>query len=380
MTPFYLSAFKILRPKYEQEQKAILEWLAKAHTQSSFSKSHSNGEEALNFKTQIYETLQRIGLGPGKIEKRGVHCKDFLHESWEDMEIFKLSDFPRGLSLEKRMHFFSESVEEIFHSFYLDKDLPPHLIHVTCTGYSSPSGAQKLVSKRSSLKTVVTNAFHMGCYGAFPAIRIGHGFIKDSFETSVDIVHTEICSLHMNPSIHTKEQLVIESLFADGFAKYSLTKQKEENSSFKVLALLEEIIPCSYDDMSWVCHDFGFSMHVGREVPVKIARHLTSYLERLLSSSNLPKEEFKEKEIIFAIHPGGPKIIEQISKTLHLKPTQTKHSHHILKHCGNMSSATLPHIWQKILEDTEVKRGTLVISLAFGPGLTISGSIFQKES
>lgn len=378
MTPFYLSAFQTLRPKYELDQSSILEWIAKAHTQSSFPNFQKQDEKALKFMEQILETLQKIGLGPGKIEKRGVQYRDFLHESWEDMDIFQLSNSPKGLGLKERMDFFSDSVEDVFNSFYQDKKLPSHLIHVTCTGYSSPTGAQKLVSKRNSLETVVTNAYHMGCYGALTAIRIGNGFAKNDSTDSTDIVHTEICSLHMNPSIHTKEQLVIESLFADGFAKYSITKQKTECSSFKALALLEEIIPNSIEDMSWVCHDFGFAMHVAREVPVKIVRHLPSYLERLTSKANLSIACLKKA--IFAIHPGGPKIIEQISQTLKLEPWQSTHSHQILKSCGNMSSATLPHVWQKILEDPELDEGTLVISLAFGPGLTISGSIFQKES
>ena len=377
MTPFYLSSFQTLRPKYEQAQSSILEWIAKAHTTSSFPDSQKDNEESQAFMMEILDNLQKIGLGPGKIEKRGIHCRDFSLDSWDDMDIFKVDKFPQGLGLQKRMDFFSNATQEVFEAFYQDKNLPSHLIHVTCTGYSSPSGAQKLVSKRNSLNTVVTNAFHMGCYGALTALRIGNGFVKNDPSDLVDVVHTELCSLHMNPSVHTKEQLVIESLFADGFAKYSITKQKKQEPSFRVLALLEEIIPESSEDMSWVCHDFGFSMHVAREVPVKIVRHLTSYLSRLVSLSGLSMEFLKDA--VFAIHPGGPKIIEQLSKALELDPWQSDHSHSVLKSCGNMSSATLPHIWKKILEDSELKEGTFVVSLAFGPGLTISGSIFQKE-
>ena len=44
-----------------------------------------------------------------------------------------------------------------------------------------------------------------------------------------------------------------------------------------------------------------------------------------------------------------------------------------------MSSATLPHVWMRLLEDDAVASGTLVVSLAFGPGLTICGGIFRKD-
>ena len=45
-----------------------------------------------------------------------------------------------------------------------------------------------------------------------------------------------------------------------------------------------------------------------------------------------------------------------------------------------MSSATLPHIWEAMLADPEVEPGSLVVSLAFGPGLTVTGNILRKEA
>jgi len=44
-----------------------------------------------------------------------------------------------------------------------------------------------------------------------------------------------------------------------------------------------------------------------------------------------------------------------------------------------MSSATLPHVWKAILDDDAVPSGTLIVSLAFGPGLTIAGAILRKS-
>lgn len=366
----FLSDFKILRPAYEKTQDAFLDWLAKAH-----AKFVPQAEAEALYKSLLF-TYKKIGIGPGKIEKRGVHCPDFLHEDWENMLIFRIHENSKGLGLKERMDFFKKSTDEVFSFFYKEKELPTNLIHVSCTGYTSPSGAQALVSEKKSLNTQVTNAFHMGCYASLPAIRIGSGFLKEQDKSSVDIVHTEICSLHMNASLHTKEQLVIESLFSDGFIKYSL-KRAKENPSFQIACLLEEIIPDSCNDMEWICQNTNFSMHVSKEVPLKIAKHLPSYIQRLLSKASLPLEI--QKKALFAIHPGGPKIIEQLSLVLNLSSSQVFHSHEILKSCGNMSSATLPHIWQKILEDKAIANKTPVISLAFGPGLTVSGSVFYKD-
>jgi predicted naringenin-chalcone synthase len=44
-----------------------------------------------------------------------------------------------------------------------------------------------------------------------------------------------------------------------------------------------------------------------------------------------------------------------------------------------MSSATLPHIWERIVASTDIAAGTIVASLAFGPGLTMSGALLEKR-
>jgi predicted naringenin-chalcone synthase len=183
----------------------------------------------------------------------------------------------------------------------------------------------------------------------------------------------------MNPTNHSIGQLVVESLFADGFIKYSISKEFEGKSKrFYAIALLEWIIPDSSDSMTWQCEDWGFAMFLSEDVPKKIAASITTYLEAIANKANLTLT-YLLKSAIFAIHPGGPKIILQVEKLLNLSSFQVSHSKEVLKDFGNMSSATLPHIWQKILEDAEVTQDSYVVSMAFGPGLTISGAIFQKK-
>ena len=42
-----------------------------------------------------------------------------------------------------------------------------------------------------------------------------------------------------------------------------------------------------------------------------------------------------------------------------------------------MSSATIPHIWNEILEDSAIKDQTNIVSVAFGPGLTMTGVMLK---
>jgi predicted naringenin-chalcone synthase len=214
----------------------------------------------------------------------------------------------------------------------------------------------------------------MGCYASIPSIRIGSAFIHQGAKTC-DVVHTEFCSLHMDLLNHSLGQLVIESLFADGAISYRLKNHlKPYQKGFKILATYEKLIPDSLHGMSWETSQFGFAMTLSKDVPSLIAGSIEGFNKELLDKSGLDSN----LPVIYAIHPGGPKIIDQVALILNLDKSQYQYSVEVLKHHGNMSSATLPHVWQKILNDDAVPNGSIVLSLAFGPGLTIAGAVFEK--
>jgi len=375
----FLKDFKVVRPNFEADQETLLKWIVNAHKNTRKRLNHweDEDEDYHAFTEKLKEDLFRIGLGKNKIQKRGFQIKDCHHEVWEEMQIYNINSSPEGYSLGKRMAFFNEAASEVFEKIYpIHENLPPHLIHVTCTGYVAPSPAQKLVSLHShGKKTTVTNAYHMGCYGAIPSIRMAMGHFSVEKEQT-DIIHTEFCSLHMNPTFHTIEQLVVQSLFADGSIKYSLG-EKDENPALKILGVIEQIIDHSTSKMTWDCNSWGFQMSISKDIPIILRRNLEEYLERLAKKSGKHREQLKEAR--YAIHPGGPKIIEQIAEKLELKSKQIYHSKKVLQNCGNMSSATLPHIWESMLKDPEIQLGELVVSLAFGPGLSVSGVLFEKR-
>jgi predicted naringenin-chalcone synthase len=364
----YLSHFSVIRPEHEYSQERALLWIAKAHTMSAHGDlAEENIDE---FHEQLLRKLMVLGVGPNKIEKRGTMLADFTHENFPNMHIYRIDkDNQQGQDLKVRSDFFEKSADTLFDQFYENTPLADHLLQVTCTGYVFPSAAQKLVSRKQDYDTVVTNVFHMGCYASIPAIRIAGGMILEN-ETA-DIVHTEMCSLHMNPALHDIEQLVVQTLFADGFVKYTVSKEKQ--TGFEVIAMQELIIPESIESMSWRQESWGMKMHISKHVPTLIKQQLKSYIQMLFHKASLPVQE-----AYYAIHPGGPKIIDEVAKELQLPAYAIQHSAHILKQCGNMSSATLPHVWDAMLKDSTVPDGALVVSLAFGPGLTVAGSIMRK--
>ncbi len=384
-----LDNFKIIRPRFETTQQKSLEWIARAHSyaKNNYRNDEDNPKNHEDVDLFMQKIVEKFCCNSEKISKRSSEVPDFLHLNFNEMKIFNLTTSKQGAPLQERMKLFAESTTRIFNEFYKNQETSPQdIIHVTCTGYLSPSAAQLLVSERKWGNICeVTHAYHMGCYASIPAIRMAQGFIAQANKTSlikktVDVVHTELCTLHFNPSLHTPEQFVIQSLFADGFIAYSLQDKNnylsgQNKHAFEIIAVQEFVFPECADAMTWTLSDFGFHMTISRNVPSIIAENVEKFLEKMFACAELSYAEEKD-EIIFAIHPGGPKIIEYVADILKLREDKVELSKDVLRKYGNMSSATLPHIWEQILQ-TKPEKNSLVASLAFGPGLTIAGCLMR---
>lgn len=361
-----ISDFKIHQPSNEVAQDEVSHWMAKVQSIATPE----------TFDERI---VQKFAVKEERISKRSFFCRDFGNLDVMSNELFTIEN-NFSPNLRERSEFYQRTVDKVFNTFFEDKmDAPDEILHVSCTGYVSPSAGQKIIPKNKwSDTTGITHLYHMGCYAAMPAIKVAKGMTD---KKRVDIVHTEICSNHFNVTAQSPEQTVVQTLFADGAIKYSVDPNAKvsdfKGKGINVLKMKETIIPGSEEAMTWGFGENNLEMTLHRKVPRLIKENLKKYTVELFKSCGLDYEKEKDSTI-FAIHPGGPKIIEQIMNLLELTDEQVKFSNGILKERGNMSSATLPHVWKKIVEDEEVAKGTRIFSVAFGPGLTVAGFVGEK--
>jgi predicted naringenin-chalcone synthase len=372
----FIAGFHSILPRFRTSQTALLNWLIEAHVRADVLNGGLPPVGGGADRKTLEALFSRYSASADQIRTRGHELADFAHHDADKMRLFG----PGGSNLAQKTDFFQERANEVFERYYPPNSrAPAAIIHVTCTGYCSPSGAQRLVSIRGwGQQTEVLHAYHMGCYAAHPAIRMAMGIAAT--RRSVDVVHTELCSLHLDPSNHDPAQLIIQSLFADGFIKYQVMDAETaypETASLELLGAHDEIIADSTDAMRWSTGPMTFSMALSREVPTLLASALPRFVVSLFEDAGF-NWKVEKPSTVFAIHPGGPRIVDLSEKILSLHPDQVRWSRHILKEQGNMSSATLPHIWQEILQDPCVPEGTLIVSLGAGPGLTLSGMLFRK--
>ena len=373
-----LSSFVATRPKHEIEQGRSLLWLARMHALSEATRLGLDRAGRVAFEERLSAVLGRVACGPRAIARRGSVLAEIGGEDPSTNVIYDVTQAPHGAGTGARTYVFRRVVRDYFESAFLDVQEPPRdLIHVTCTGYVAPSGAQELAAKRGwGERTRVTHAYHMGCYAAFPALRMAQGALS-AREGRVDIVHTELCSLHLDPGAHALEQLVVQSLFADGLIRYSVDEDRGQDGLL-LLALDERLIADSADSMSWIQSDHGMLMTLARDVPARIRGELHAFVHALLHRAGLSPEA-ELPRAAFAIHPGGPRIIDAVCDVFSLTEEQARESREVLSEHGNMSSATLPHVWSRMLASPALASGSVIVSLAFGPGLTLCGGVMRKR-
>jgi len=240
-----------------------------------------------------------------------------------------------------------------------------HVISASCTGMYAPGLEYLLMDTLGLPRTVGRYGINfMGCFGAFKGLGLADSIAKEDKRHRVLVVCTELCSLHVQTQ-NDLEAAVSNAIFADGAAAAVVGQQKGLLEIVKKASLG---VPYSQDKMSWDMGDHGFVMRLKKDVPELMGQTIPSFVKGLA---------LEEKNIDWAIHPGGKAILEQIEKGLSLSSEQTMASWNTLKNYGNMSSATFLFVLEELLRLGT--KNSHCIGLAMGPGLSIEGMLFKNR-
>lgn len=247
-----------------------------------------------------------------------------------------------------------------------------HLITVSCTGMHAPGIDIELVEKlglgRNTERTCIN---FMGCYGAINGLKVADYICRADASAKVLVVSVELCTLHFQKE-SSLDNWVANSLFSDGAAAV-LVENADNRSSEKSLTLkhfYSEFLPEARDEMGWYVRNTGFEMKLTSKVSKQIDRHLKPLTTRLLQKAGLEFEDIGA----YAIHPGGRKILEAAESALELPEETNEFAYQTLREYGNMSSATILFVLEKMLSAGAVKNQN-ILSFAFGPGLTVEGMV-----
>ncbi len=249
-----------------------------------------------------------------------------------------------------------------------------HVITVSCTGFVNPGPDWGIVNELGLRPTVERyNLGFMGCYAALPALRMARQFCLAQPDAVVLVVCLELCSLHMQLQ-GTDDSILGNALFSDGGAAALVSAREPANdrAALAIDGFLSGMAPEGGGDMAWEIGDQGFNLVLSSYVPDVISANLGRIVRQLLAPRGFEIDDID----LWAVHPGGKSILDKAAESLALRPEQIEASRGVLGDFGNMSSATILFVLQRMIDDPSAASKTIA-ALAFGPGLTIEGGLLR---
>lgn len=262
-------------------------------------------------------------------------------------------------------------------SVHIKPEQVTHLITVSCTGFFNPGPDYEIIKQLNLNRTVQRcHIGFMGCYGAFPALRTAQSICEADPNACVLIAAVELCTLHLQVN-NSLDTLLGGSLFADGAAAALVSSQTPltQQPVFAMDQFASVLLPDSEADMAWTIGDFGFEMILSHHIPRLIEKHLLDALHPALQDWDSSISDIEH----WAVHPGGKSILDRIEASLLLEG-QLHCSREVLRQYGNMSSVTILFVLKAILALTPESEQESVLSMAFGPGLTMEMGLLRKVS
>lgn len=237
-----------------------------------------------------------------------------------------------------------------------------HLVTVSCTGFASPGVDQQLVGALGLNAGIGrTHIGFMGCHGALNGIAVARAIVAADPSAVVLLCCVELCSLHMHYSDRV-DQLIANALFADGAAA-AIFARSEATSSPEVRGCRSWIVPDTAELMSWHIGNNGFVMTLDARVPERLSRVVPGWMDSVLDACSLRRADVGG----WAIHPGGPKIVDALAESLDMPEHSRQDSLEVLRRNGNMSSPTILFILDRMMS---MSRPRPWVAMAFGPGLS----------
>lgn len=244
---------------------------------------------------------------------------------------------------------------------------------VSCTGYATP-GLDILLARDLGMPLDVQRLHvgHMGCYAAIPGLAAVSDAAVARGATGL-MLCLELTSLHIQPATDDADQMVAHALFSDAAAAIAVTP--DAPMGMEIVDVIARTDASRSALMTWDVTDLGFRMGLSPQVPDVLADHVGDVVAELCDRNAITVDAIDG----WAVHPGGPRIVDVVASRLGLSDDQVAHSREVLRSHGNCSSATVLLIMQQMHDDDVVGAGGHAIAMAFGPGLTLYAALLRRR-
>ncbi|MFC4128199.1 type III polyketide synthase [Nocardia rhizosphaerae] len=252
------------------------------------------------------------------------------------------------------------------------------LIFVTSTGFIAP-GVDVAVVKQLGLSPTVGRMVvnFMGCAAAMNGVRAATDYVRANPDKKAMVLCIELSSVNAVFDDDVND-VITHSLFGDGCGAVVIGANQVQQPLAPGSVVIRDSFSHLFDDAEdgivLGVQDAGITCELAASLPDYIYRGVDPVVTEVLARNGLGKSDIE----LWAIHPGGPRIIEESARSLGIDAELAAPSWDVLAEHGNMLSVSLIFVLERMIRDARsaapISTG---VAFSFAPGVTLEGIVFD---
>ncbi|KAL2643222.1 hypothetical protein R1flu_010809 [Riccia fluitans] len=213
-----------------------------------------------------------------------------------------------------------------------------HVVFATTSGVNMP-GADLTLTRLLGLNPNINRImlYQQGCFGGATVLRVAKDLAENNKGARVLTVVSELTSVTFRaPDEEYFDNLVASAIFGDGAACLIIGSDpvpKVERPHFEIHWSGETILPESDGAIDGRLTEGGLIFHLRKDVPKLISRNILPIFNKPVEVAGSPSWN----EVFWCVHPGGRAILDEVEKTLNLKPEKLSATRNVLHDFGNIN-------------------------------------------
>ncbi|XP_061343712.1 type III polyketide synthase B [Gastrolobium bilobum] len=262
-----------------------------------------------------------------------------------------------------------------------------HLVYVSSSEARLPGGDLYLARGLGlSPNTQRIMLYFVGCSGGVAGLRVAKDIAENNPGSRVLLATSETTIIGFKPpNADRPYDLVGVALFGDGAGAMIIGSDpilETEKPLFELHTAIQEFLPDTEKKIDGRLTEEGISFKLARELPQIIEDNVEEFCNKLMGVVGFQNKEYNK--LFWAVHPGGPAILNRMEKRLDLFPEKLNASRRALMDYGNASSNTIVYVLEYMIEESlKIKKDggedpEWGLILAFGPGITFEGILARN--
>jgi predicted naringenin-chalcone synthase len=244
----------------------------------------------------------------------------------------------------------------------------------TCTGYLCPDLGSRLIG-HMRFRNDVERApmLGLGCAGALPTLQRVWDFAAARPGRKALMLAVEICSAsyYIDNSLET---VIGNAICADGAAALLLSTEALDGRRLPGVVDFQTFLdPEQLDKVGFEQREGKLRITLAAEIRDLAAPMIDRCLAPLLERNGLRQEDIR----FWVAHPGGRKVIDNVQEHFGLTNQQLRFSKEVYRNYGNMSSATVLFVLDKVIREENPQSGDWAVMIALGPGMAAETALLK---